>query len=476
MSQTMKRKRTKIVCTLGSASRSTEKIHALIDSGMNIARLSFAHGSHKDHAELIVRVREVSEQRKMPLPILQDLSGPKLRIGTFANPPVELSRGSQFTLTTRPKLGDAEGVSITCPELVQDAKPGDSILLADGEIELAVTTTTETDAICEVIVGGELSSNKGISAPSVVLKQAIPTPKDIEDVIFGIEHGVDWVAQSFVRSADELHTLREVIRQNGGDIPIIAKLEKREALDNLDEIIEAADSVMIARGDLGLEIPLHEVPIVQKEITRASNRAGKPVITATHMLDSMINNPRPTRAEVTDVANAIFDGTDAIMLSGETAVGKYPVKATRMMANVALATEAGLDYTERLKREHIEEEKSIPSAIAHAACHIALAIHAKVIICCTQSEQDARLLAKYRPSASIVVSSWSETTLRRALLSWGTFPTLIEWGPNFEQSVENAKSAVLNSGIAERGDRAVIVAGLSTGLATPPNAIDVEIL
>ena len=472
----MKRKRTKIVCTLGLASNSTEKIHALIDAGMNIARLSFAHGSHGDHAQLIARVRQVSQQRKMPLPILQDLSGPKLRLGTFANPPVELSRGSQFTLTTKSKPGDVDGVSITCPELVQDAKPGDSILLADGEIELAVTSTTQTDASCEVIVGGELGSNKGISAPGVVLKQAIPTPKDVEDVIFGIKHGVDWVAQSFVRSANELHTLRDTIRQNGGDVPIIAKLEKRESLDKLDEIIEAADGVMIARGDLGLEIPLQEVPMVQKAITRASNRLGKPVITATHMLDSMINNPRPTRAEVTDVANAIFDGTDAIMLSGETAVGKYPVKATRMMADVALATEAGLDYTERLKRERIEEEKPIPSAIAHAACHIALAIRAKVIICCTQSEEDPRLLAKYRPSASIVVSSSSETTLRRALLSWGTSPTLIEWGTSLEQSIENAKAAVLKSGVAERGDRAVIVAGMSTGLATPPNAIDVEVL
>ena len=472
----MKRKRTKIVCTLGSASNSTERIHELIDAGMDIARLSFAHGSHEDHAQLIARTRQVSEQRKMPLPILQDLSGPKLRIGTFADPPVELSRGSRFTLTTRVRVGDSEGVSVTCPELVQDAKPGDSILLADGEIELAVTSTTDTDATCAVIVGGELGSNKGISAPNVALKQAIPTPKDVEDVIFGVEHSVDWVAQSFVRSADELHTLREIIRHNGGDIPIIAKLEKRESLNKLDEIIEAADGVMIARGDLGLEIPLQEVPIVQKEITRASNRLGKPVITATHMLDSMINNPRPTRAEVTDVANAIFDGTDAIMLSGETAVGKYPVKATQMMTDVALATEAGLDYTERLKRERIEEEKTIPSAIAHAACHIALAIRAKVIICCTQSEEDARLLARYRPSASIVVSSWSETTLRRALLSWGTSPTVIERSASLEQSVENAKTAVLKSRIAERGDRAVIVAGMSAGQATPPNAIDVEIL
>ncbi|MDE0300133.1 MAG: pyruvate kinase [Candidatus Poribacteria bacterium] len=472
----MTRKRTKIVCTLGSASNSTRKIHALIDAGMDIARLSFAHGSHEEHADLIARVRQVSKQRQMPLPILQDLSGPKLRIGTFANPPVKLTRGSRFTLTTQPQEGNLERVSITCPELVRDAKPGDSILLADGEIELSVASTTETDATCEVVVGGELGSNKGISAPSVALNQAIPTPKDTEDVIFGIEHGVDWVAQSFVRSAEELHALRDIIRQHGGNIPIIAKLEKREALDNLDEIIEAADGVMIARGDLGLEIPLQEVPIVQKQITRASNRSGKPVITATHMLDSMINNPRPTRAEVTDVANAIFDGTDAIMLSGETAVGKYPVKATRMMTDVALATEAGLDFTEHLKRERIDEEKSIPSAIAHAACHIALAIRAKVIICCTQSEQDAKILAKYRPSASIVVSSWSESTLRRALLSWSTSPTLIERSASLEQSVENAKAAVLESGIAERGDRAVIVAGMSTGLATPPNAIDVEIL
>ena len=469
-------KRSKIVCTLGPSSRSDGDIEALIAAGMDVVRLSFAHGSHREHAQLIARIRQISQQLRVPVPILQDLSGPKLRIGEFGCPGVELSAGSKFVLTTREIMGDVNKVSITFPSLVRDLNDGDILLLSDGEIELLVTSTTETDIVCEVVIGGILSSNKGINAPGILLKQALPTSKDVEDLIFGIEHGVDWVAQSFVRTADELKSLRKISRENGGEIPIMAKLEKREALDHLDAIIDEADGIMIARGDLGLEIPIHEIPLVQKEITRAANLAGKPVITATQMLDSMINNPRPTRAEVTDIANAVLDGTDGIMLSGETAVGKYPVQATRMMKDVARVTEEKIDYSQHLKRKSFGLENEISNAIARAACQTALQIGAKVIICFTRSGEMAQLLAKYHPYTPIVVASDSQESLRKTLVFWGTRSLAIKFVSDVNQLIENAKSAVLNSGIGQCGDRVIIVAGTTKEQTELANVIRVEVL
>jgi len=356
--------------------------------------------------------------------------------------------------------GDPRCVSINCPELVEACKPGDRILLADGELELKVIATTEEDINCEVVVGGVLSSNKGISAPGVSFKSSVPTEKDIADLEFGLGQGVDWVAQSFVRRADELRRLRSIISQHGSDVPIIAKLEKREALDDLDNIIDEADGIMIARGDLGLEIGLQEVPFAQKEIIARATAAGKPEITATQMLESMISNPRPTRAEVSDVANAVYEGTDAVMLSGETAVGRYPVEAVRIMAGVAAAAESRIDYVRQFKSAPIRRTDTVQDAIAHAACQTALEIGASVIICCTRSGQTAGLVAKYRPHATIAVVSPYEQTLLRTTLLWGTYPIKIELAENTDEMIANAKTAVANSGLGAPGDKVVIVAGV----------------
>ena len=472
----MEQKRTKIICTIGPASNSVEVIQALMESGMDIARVNFSHGSHQDHAETIDRLRTASRTLGTSLSILQDLSGPKMRIGKFSTSSIHLRANAKFTLTAQQTFGDENGVSINCPELIQDLNAGDSILLADGELELRVISTTGTDVTCEVVVGGELQSNKGISVPGVLLSQSIPTPKDITDLHFGLQHGVDWVAQSFVRTADELRRLRSLIQENGADVPIIAKIEKREALDDLDQIIAEADGIMVARGDLGLEIPLQDVPLVQKEIIQKANLAGKPVVTATQMLESMIHNPRPTRAEATDITNAIFDGTDAIMLSGETAIGKYPIAAACTMADVAIATEEKIDFVERFKRQPIECGGEIPDAIAHAACHTALEVDAEVVICCTRSGQTAQLVAKHRPHALNAVVSANEDTLRRTMLFWGTYPVRIQLAQNTDQLIAMAKEAVLKSGIAQPGDRAVIVAGIPTDVPMPTNMIKVDIL
>ena len=472
----MQRKRTNIVCTIGPASSSPEMLRSLIESGMNVARISFSHGSHTDHAQTIARLKTVSQQLGVRIPILQDLSGPKMRIGKFLDEPIELSPNARFTLTTQELPGDSTIVSINYPELVADVKQGNRILLADGEIELCVISTTSTDIVCEVVAGGALSSNKGISVPGISLQTSIPTPKDVEDLRFGIQHGIDWVAQSFIRSATDLQNLRSILQQNDSDAPIIAKLEKREALDDLDNILTEADGVMVARGDLGLEMPLPEVPLIQKEIIRRANLAGKPVITATQMLESMIVNPRPTRAEVTDIANAIFDGTDALMLSAETAIGKYPSDAVRTMAQIAVTTEATINYVEYFKRQPITLEESVPDAIAHAACHTAIEIGAKAIICCTRTGQTARLVAKYRPPAPIAVVSPYEATLRRAALFWGAFPVSIEFAPDTDTMITSAKQAVLKSGLARPGERVVIITGIPAGVPGTTNMIKADIL
>lgn len=472
----MQRKRTNIVCTIGPASNSPEMLRSLIESGMNVARISFSHGSHADHAQTIANLKTVSKQLGVRIPILQDLSGPKMRIGKFSDEAIELSVDARFTLTTREVIGDHDTVSINYPELVADVKPGDHILLADGEIELCVVSTTSTDIVCEVVAGGLLSSNKGISVPGISLQVSIPTPKDIEDLRFGVDHGVDWIAQSFIRSGADVQNLRSTLREHGSDIPIIAKLEKREALDDLDRIFTEADGVMVARGDLGLEVPLPEVPLIQKEIIKWANLVGKPVITATQMLESMILNPRPTRAEVTDIANAILDGTDALMLSGETAIGAYPSDAVRTMAQVATTTETTIDYVEYFKRQPITLEESVPDAIAHAACHTAIEIGAKAIICCTRTGQTARLVAKYRPPAPIAVVSPYETTLRRAGLFWGAFPVLTEFAPDTDTMIAGAKQAVLKSGLVGAGEQVVIIAGIPADVPGTTNMIKADTL
>ncbi|NIM97355.1 MAG: pyruvate kinase [candidate division Zixibacteria bacterium] len=470
----MKTRRTKIVCTIGPASSSAVTLRQLTEAGMNVARLNFSHGTHEEHARVIAELKALSKQLGTRVPILQDLSGPKMRIGKLEKKRIELKPNSRFALTNRNVTGDQTTVSINYPELVEALRPGDRVLLADGELELLVISTTQTEINCEVVVGGELRSNQGINAPGVSLKKPVPTQKDIQDLVFGIGQGVDWVAQSFVRSADEIRNLRSAVQQKGANAAIMAKLERQEALDDLDRILEVADGVMIARGDLGLEIPIQQVPMVQKDIIKKANLAGKPVITATQMLESMMLNPRPTRAEVADVANAIFDGTDAVMLSGETAAGKYPVAATKIMAQVAAASEEKIDYVEKFKAKPIKLGDDIEDAIAHAACHTALQIGAGVIICCTRSGQTARLVAKYRPDATIAVASPYEDTLQKTVLLWGTYPLQISIAENTDSMIAESKKAALKSGLARSGDRVVIVAGIPVDAPGTTNMIKAD--
>jgi pyruvate kinase len=467
--------RTKIVCTIGPASSSPEVLKQLITAGMSVARLNFSHGTHEEHARVIANIRAVSAQLGQRVAILQDLSGPKIRLGTFGQSPITLVTGDKFTLTTRQVTGDTSVASFTWPDLVTAAEKGHRILLGDGIVELRVDSTTATDIVCTVTNGGLVASKQGISAPGVPLKSSVPTEKDLVDLEFGIEQQVDMVAQSFVRTAGEVKAVKDFIKGHGSDIWVIVKVEKRECLANLDAIIAEADGIMVARGDMGLELGLEQVPFAQKEIIRKTSRAGKPEITATQMLESMIENPRPTRAEVSDVANAVLDDTEAVMLSGETAVGKFPVEACQTLVRVAAATEAGINYIEKFRQAAMARGDDYTDAVAHAACHLALEIGAKAVVCCTRTGLTARLIAKYRPDCPIVVVSPSEKTLRRCMLLWGSEPVRIDEVKDTDSMIAAARMAVLEAGIAKPGDRIVMVAGIAAQGGTT-NTIKADIL
>ncbi len=469
-------RRTKIVATLGPASDSPDTITALIRAGMNVARINTSHGSTDDHAQLVSRVREVSARLGVYVPILLDLSGPKMRIGAMANGSALLRAGDPFTLTTREVTGDWREVSISYPALVSDVAEGNRILMGDGEIELRVVKKTGTDVVCDVVVGGELKSNKGINAPGVKLRETVPTAKDLASVEFGIEAGVDFFALSFVRSVDEVSRLRQILREKGADIAIIAKIEKKEALDNLDGILSASDAVMIARGDLGLEMPIEQVPLIQKDVIQRALALARPVITATQMLESMIMNPRPTRAEAADIANAVFDGTDAVMLSGETASGRYPVEAVRTMAEVAQASETRIDYAGRFTAAAAHPGSSIPEAVAHAACFTAIEIGARLILCCTRSGQTALYVSNHRAPTRIAVISPHEGTLRRTMLYWSTASIKIGPSSDTDSMIDAAKRAVVDAGIARRGDRVVVVAGVPVDVPGTTNMIKADVV
>ena len=469
-------RRTKIVCTLGPASNSPAMIEALIEAGMNVARINMSHGTADSHARMMDVVRSVSTRLGANVPILLDLSGPKMRIGALAVGSAQLRAGDKFTLTTRPVPGDWKEVSISYAPLVTDVNKDDRILMGDGEIELRVASKTATDVVCEVVNGGELKSNKGLNAPGVRLRETVPTERDMVSVAFGIEHAADYFALSFVRTVEEVQRLRWILRERGSDIPIIAKIEKKEALDNLPGILEASDAVMIARGDLGLEIPIQQVPLVQKDVIRACLAAAKPVITATQMLESMIQNPRPTRAEAADIANAVFDGTDAVMLSGETASGKYPVESVRTMAEVAQASEARIDYAAKFAEQAPKPGSSIPEAVAHAACATAIEIGARVILCCTRSGQTAVYVSNHRAPTQIAVITPHEPTLKRTMLYWNTISVRITGGGDTDTMIGKAKEAVVAAGIAGRGDRVVIVAGVPVDVPGTTNMIKADVL
>lgn len=468
--------RTKIVATLGPASHSTERIRELLQAGADVFRLNFSHGTHSSHREVIARVRAVAKELGLFVPILQDLSGPKIRTGVVAQGTVELVAGERFLLTARAVPGDAQAVSVNYPLLIEEALPGDPILLADGTLELRVLERNDDDLLCEVIVGGPLGSHQGIHLPTRPLRLPALTEKDRKDLLFGLKEGIDWIALSFVQSAQDVEELREFLASEGVSVPIMAKIEKGTALQALEDILKASDGVMVARGDLGVEIPMEQVPWVQKRIIRQANALGIPVVTATQMLESMMELPRPTRAEMTDIVNAILDGTDALMLSGETAVGKHPVEAVRTMQRIADAATAHTELYETMALRHLEPSANITDAIAHAACQVALAIEADFIVCCTRSGQTARAVARYRPPMPIIAASSHESTLRSVQLCWGTVPLCIPTPQDTDDMIRQTKQALLASGIGRPSDRIVLVAGTPLDVTGTTNTLKADIL
>lgn len=468
--------RTKVVCTIGPASKSPEILKRLIQSGMSVARLNFSHGTHLEHGQVMAAIRRLVTRIGQPLAILQDLAGPKIRIGQIKGERVTLKPGALFTLTSEPVQGSREKVSVSYPNLPRDVRNGDALLLSDGALELQVLETDKQDIKCRVVIGGPLSSHKGINLPSRSLKAPSLTEKDKEDLAFGIQEEVDYVALSFVRNAEDVREAKRFIKEKGSDIPLIAKIEKHEALANINEIIQEADGIMVARGDLGVETPLENVPLVQKMLIQKSNHAGKPVITATQMLRSMVENPRPTRAEVTDVANAVLDGTDAVMLSEETATGKYPIEALAMMVRIAQDAESGFPFDTWSARMEDKKEKTIPEAVSCAACNLAESIKAASILTFTYSGSTARLISKYRPRHLILAPTPLEKTYRRLALIWGVVPILSESQKNTDAMIDRALKAALNSGVVKRGQNVVITAGVPVGIPGTTNLIKAEVL
>jgi pyruvate kinase len=469
-------RQTKIICTIGPSSWEPTVLEAMIQAGMNVARINFSHGTHEEHARTIRSVRGAAERLGRPVAVLQDLAGPKVRIGEIARGSVELVSGARFVLTTRAVPGDAREVSLGYRDLPGDVEPGDRLLLSDGAIELEVDSTTETDVVCRVAVGGLLSSRKGLNAPSRSLRVGVPTDKDREDLRFGLEQGVDLVALSFVRAAHELRAVRELTASLTDDPPpLIAKIEKHEALERLDEILDEADGLMVARGDLGVEIPVEWVPPAQKRLIRACNAAAKPVITATQMLRSMVESPRPTRAEASDVANAVFDGSDAVMLSEESAMGRYPVEAVAMMDRLARAAE---EASERPRRgdEDAGGRMTPQAAVAEAAARLAERIGAAAILSCTQSGSTTRLLARSRPAVPLLAMTPEPRTLRRLAVVWGAEPFLIARAERAEELEREAIRIAVEAGRLRPGDRAVFTAGIPLHETGTTNLVKVAVV
>lgn len=457
-------RKTKIVCTIGPASDSPEMIRALLNAGMDVARLNFSHGSYDEHLARIVRLREAAEEMGRNLGILLDIQGPKIRLGRMKNPGgVNLEPGQEYILTVDPYEGDEFKSHVDYKGLNKDLKKGSTVYIDDGLLELRVKEIRGSDVVCEVIVGGELSSRKGISLPGVDVSLPPITSEDADHILFGVAHNVDFVAASFVRKAQHVQAVRDIITEAGGTQMIISKIESDAGLRNIDEIIRASDGIMVARGDLGVEIPPEEVPLVQKMLIRKCNAAGKPVITATQMLDSMIRNPRPTRAEVTDVSNAIFEGTDCVMLSGETAIGKYPVKAVQVMDRIARRIEQVIDYSSILKEKLSEGRTGVAQAISLAACQATHDLGINVIICSTQSGATARNVSQYRPKATILAMCPNAHVVRQLSLVWGVCPVKVERTTLIEEMIENAVIEAKKRGLAAPGDNVTITAGVSIG-------------
>ena len=469
-------RKTKIVCTLGPATNSEEMITRLIKGGMNVGRLNFSHGTHENHRTMIQTIRKVATKLDKPIPILQDLQGPKLRVGKIKSGLVELKKGNTISITNNDILGDETIISTTYKHLPDDVKPGDTILLDDGLIQLKVKEKKSNQILCQILEGGKLSDNKGINLPGVAISQPSFTKKDLQDLLFGIKHGVDMVAISFVRSPDDVMKVKDIIKEHNKDILVIAKLEKPEAIRHVEEIIDSSDGVMIARGDLGVELPLQKVPSLQKNIIRMAIQKGKPVITATQMLESMRHNSRPTRAEVSDVANAIFDGTDAVMLSAETATGNYPVTTVKTMAKIISEAEQASDHILAQHLSPTEKTMSIADAISHSACEAAEYLKVKAIVAFSKSGFTARMVAKYRPNTHIIAFSPAEIVQRQLNLSWGVCPLKMEFLNNTDRIIHQTEKILLEKKLVKTGDMIVILLGAPVFIKGTTNLMKLHIV
>ena len=482
-------RKTKIVCTLGPATDNEKVMRRLIEEGMNVARFNFSHGSHEEQMGRLVMLRKLREEMKRPVAALLDTKGPEIRLMEFAEGKVELRDNQLFTLTTEEIKGDNTRVSITYKNLPNDVKAGDRILIDDGLIEMEVSEikpvegvkadkngTQPMDIVCRVKNGGMVSNKKGVNVPNVDLSMPYISEKDYSDIVFAVENDYDFIAASFVRTADDVLAIRKILEEKGGeDINIISKIENMQGVSNIDDIIRVSDGIMVARGDMGVEIPLEDVPVIQKMIIKKVCEAGKKVITATQMLDSMMKHPRPTRAEATDVANAIYDGTSAIMLSGETAAGMYPIEALKTMVRIAVRTEQDINYVQRFKQRKTMCNPDVTNAISHATCTMAGDLNAAAIITVSKSGRTARMVSKYRPDCPIIGTCLTEKVYRQLALSWGVIPLLVEEKTQAEELFDYAVDAAETAGLIERGDVVVLTAGVPLGVSGTTNLIKVQV-
>lgn len=472
----MLEKKTKIVCTIGPASEKREVLKELVNNGLNVCRLNFSHGDHEEHGKRIDTIKELREDLNKPIAILLDTKGPEIRTGKFEDPEVLLEEGQTFTITMKDMIGTKEMCTVSYKELVNDVVVGDTILIDDGLVGLKVKKINSDEIVCLVENAGIVKNHKGVNVPGVKINLPAITEKDRSDIEFGITRGIDFIAASFVRKPADVIAIKEILEENNaGDIQIISKIENQEGVDNIDEILEISDGIMVARGDLGVEIPTQEIPIAQKMMIRKCNQLGKPVITATQMLDSMMRNPRPTRAEVTDVANAIYDGTDAIMLSGETAAGRYPVEAVRTMSLIAKRTEESLDYNNILKSKKLNQV-NVTNAISHATCTTAIDLKASAIVTSTSSGHTARMVSKFRPQAPIVAATDCQKAMRRLALSWGVYPVLTKTTTSTDEVIDNSIKTALEAGYIKNGELVVITAGVPVGVVGTTNLIKVHVI
>jgi pyruvate kinase len=467
-------RKTKIVCTIGPASDSLDVMKKILVAGMDVARLNFSHGTHEQHTERLSRLHQATAEAGKTLAIMLDTKGPEIRTGMFQGGKVTLNQGERVTITTEQLIGDARRFYVTYQKLPLSVRPGNSILINDGLINLRVLSTSEQEVECEVVAGGEISDQKGVNLPGVFVDLPSVTEKDIADINFGIDHEVDFIAASFIRQASDVIAIRRVLEARESDIHIIAKIETEEGVHNLKEIIKVSDGIMVARGDMGVVMPTEDVPMIQKKIIERCNRIGKPVITATQMLESMVHSPRPTRAEASDVANAILDGTDAVMLSGETASGQYPVEAVAMMARIAERTEKDLKYEQLLKRQGAEAPPRVTDAISHAVCTTAQDLGAAAIITSTESGFTARAVSKYRPRAPIVAVTPIEKVRRKLCLVWGVTPLAASNTGNTDEMIDEAVKVALSEGLIKCGDLIVITAGVPVGVPGTTNLLKVH--